>query len=183
LNGVVSGNTGNGTAKVANGGLYTGLSSSNIVGGFNTVVTMLGGTNSSGVTQTVAMQFGNPDSLVSPDHLGSDIIKLTGTDQGSGPQTYVLDMTYSPAAVNPTEPTFIAWFNGSNWQNAGSIYVGNVAWNSSDTTLGDWGYYNGDAWVVTNNVGSFAVVPEPGTLALLAGGLLSLIAYAWRKRK
>ena len=27
------------------------------------------------------------------------------------------------------------------------------------------------------------VVPEPGTLALLAGGLFGLIAYAWRKRK
>jgi hypothetical protein len=26
-------------------------------------------------------------------------------------------------------------------------------------------------------------VPEPSTLALLAGGLLGLIAYAWRKRK
>jgi hypothetical protein len=27
------------------------------------------------------------------------------------------------------------------------------------------------------------VVPEPGTLALLAAGLIGLIAYAWRKRK
>ena len=27
------------------------------------------------------------------------------------------------------------------------------------------------------------VVPEPGTLALLAAGLLGLLAYAWRKRK
>jgi hypothetical protein len=26
-------------------------------------------------------------------------------------------------------------------------------------------------------------VPEPGTLALLAGGLIGLLAYAWRKRK
>ena len=26
------------------------------------------------------------------------------------------------------------------------------------------------------------VVPEPGTLALLAAGLLGLLAYAWRKR-
>jgi hypothetical protein len=26
-------------------------------------------------------------------------------------------------------------------------------------------------------------IPEPGTLALLAGGLVGLIAYAWRKRK
>jgi hypothetical protein len=30
---------------------------------------------------------------------------------------------------------------------------------------------------------SDAAVPEPSTLALLAGGLLGLIAYAWRKRK
>jgi hypothetical protein len=36
---------------------------------------------------------------------------------------------------------------------------------------------------VTDKSGSFAVVPEPGTLALLAGALLSLLAYAWRKRK
>jgi len=27
------------------------------------------------------------------------------------------------------------------------------------------------------------VVPEPGTLVLLAAGLLGLLAYAWRKRK
>jgi hypothetical protein len=27
------------------------------------------------------------------------------------------------------------------------------------------------------------VVPEPGTLALLAAGLMGLVAYAWRKRK
>jgi hypothetical protein len=26
-------------------------------------------------------------------------------------------------------------------------------------------------------------VPEPGTLALLAAGLLGLLVYAWRKRK
>jgi hypothetical protein len=28
-----------------------------------------------------------------------------------------------------------------------------------------------------------AAVPEPGTLAMLAGGLVGLLAYAWRKRK
>ena len=28
-----------------------------------------------------------------------------------------------------------------------------------------------------------AAVPEPGTLALLAAGLLASLAYAWRKRK
>jgi hypothetical protein len=30
---------------------------------------------------------------------------------------------------------------------------------------------------------SLTIVPEPGTLALLATGLLGLLAYAWRKRK
>ena len=30
---------------------------------------------------------------------------------------------------------------------------------------------------------SLTYVPEPGTLALLATGLVGLLAYAWRKRK
>ena len=30
---------------------------------------------------------------------------------------------------------------------------------------------------------SASIVPEPGTLALLAAGLLGLLCYAWRKRK
>jgi hypothetical protein len=40
----------------------------------------------------------------------------------------------------------------------------------------------GTSWVVLNSSGTFAV-PEPGTLGLLIAGFLSLIAYAWRKRK
>lgn len=30
---------------------------------------------------------------------------------------------------------------------------------------------------------TISAVPEPGTIALLAGGLFGLLAYAWRKRK
>jgi hypothetical protein len=36
---------------------------------------------------------------------------------------------------------------------------------------------------VVNHNSEFAVIPEPGTLGLLVAGFLSLIAYAWRKRK
>jgi hypothetical protein len=36
---------------------------------------------------------------------------------------------------------------------------------------------------VTNLFTSNTIVPEPGTLALLATGLLGLLAYAWRKRR
>ncbi|MFZ1937160.1 MAG: PEP-CTERM sorting domain-containing protein, partial [Thermoguttaceae bacterium] len=31
--------------------------------------------------------------------------------------------------------------------------------------------------------GGATAVPEPGTLALLAAGLMSLLAFAWRKRR
>jgi hypothetical protein len=31
--------------------------------------------------------------------------------------------------------------------------------------------------------GTFAAVPEPSTLAMLAGSLFGLLCYAWRKRK
>jgi hypothetical protein len=59
--------------------------------------------------------------------------------------------------------------------------------------------YNGTAWspfvptdltydgsfasFTTTALGTYAVVPEPGTLALLATGVLGLLAYAWRKRR
>jgi len=39
-------------------------------------------------------------------------------------------------------------------------------------------------WAVVDGLnGQFAVVPEPGTVTLLAAGGLSLLAYAWRRRK
>ena len=46
--------------------------------------------------------------------------------------------------------------------------------------------YDGN-WFINGNLaeghGTTAVIPEPGTLVLLATGLMGLIAYAWRKRK
>jgi hypothetical protein len=41
----------------------------------------------------------------------------------------------------------------------------------------------GDAGGWGRDLGGPVIVPEPGTLALLAGGLLGLLCYAWRRRK
>ncbi len=44
---------------------------------------------------------------------------------------------------------------------------------------------SGTTWTVQldNGIGVQAVIPEPGTLAMLVAGLMGLAAYAWRKRK
>ena len=45
------------------------------------------------------------------------------------------------------------------------------------------GFGNDDAWGYIDNVKLSVATPEPSTLALLATGLLGLLAYAWRKRR
>jgi len=45
---------------------------------------------------------------------------------------------------------------------------------AGEGSVGGWG---------RDYAGPITVVPEPGTLALLACGLISLLCYAWRKRK
>ena len=73
--------------------------------------------------------------------------------------------------------------DGSGFQNAlgptGHVYLTE---SSDDKSL----YLN---YSPTGGAGHFSLmapmssVPEPGTLVLLAAGLVELLAYAWRKRK
>ena len=61
----------------------------------------------------------------------SDVLQLNGT----GSDTYVLQMSYDPSTLTSLwgsgESPYLAYLNGSTWRNAGSISEGNVPWSSS----------------------------------------------------
>jgi hypothetical protein len=134
----------------------------------------------------------------------SDVVNVDGT----GGDTYVLQMTYDPGKIffndpQPSDPEqvlinhqrlFLAWLDGSTWKNAvegitaGSAQSVNFegTWDQfmtgpgSDHTLaellGSWGVDKGSdtVWAVVNHNSQYAVMPEPGTVALLALLALSL---------
>lgn len=120
------------------------------------------------------------------------IISEVLTVSGITADSYVLNMSYDSVALKAlggtsTDGIYIAYLKDTTWtdicdgKNLGDYSSGTYA------DVGNWGVNtDGTVWVVTGNGntnGSFAVVPEPNTLALLAGALLSLIVYAWRRRK
>jgi hypothetical protein len=71
------------------------------------------------------------------------------------------------------------------------VPVGSLTWQYM--APGTTGHNAGDAWTVGGNYyvqlgtdGSgveATTIPEPGTLILLAAGLIGLLCYAWRKRR
>jgi hypothetical protein len=136
-------------------------------------------------------------------YLASDVVDLRGT-QGT---TFVLQMDYqvSTPVDNLTNGSVcIGWFDPTNgvWENAAEtdlrgvtndkFYDGSYSsfrqQHAGDlgSLVGWWGIdvtsdLDGEAWAVLDYDGEFAVVPEPGTIGLLAAGGLGLAAYAWRR--
>ena len=102
---------------------------------------------------------------------------------------------------------FLATLSGGTWENATAVGVNgpaginagvkqNMSWSNFlsgkdgdalSTLIGSWGVdtANNVAWAVIDygNNNQFAVVPEPGTLLLLAAGALALAPVIRRRRR
>jgi autotransporter-associated beta strand protein len=192
-------------------GSYAGLGATS-VGGRGTTATILFGQNSTGTDDAVSMQFRQRTTTGSGSGvsevqrgLDSDVLGLSGmvndaTVNAHQTDLFVLQMSYDPALLTGNENSLIAqrmlylgYLNETTgiWQNAingniggNDLFLGNVAWNSSFTTLGQWGVdaVNNVAWAVLDHNSQFAVVPEPTSLLLLAAGVVTSVAWRQRRR-
>ena len=200
------------SGDVSNGASYTGLASvvTSGSGNLGTVAELLGGTNNSGATQTVTMAWRTrapgeiPGTTTEPPmsnankagFLVSDVVQLAGTGTGN----YVLEMSYDssllggPAGEQTTAQDgwlFLATLHGGTWENAVAptgatpTFVLGAYNPSADFHLGYYGVdlTNHAAWAVVDFDGVFAVVPEPGTFALLLAGAVAVLPIVRRRLK
>jgi hypothetical protein len=144
--------------------------------------------------------------------LVSDVVSVSGmATSGSQSSPFLLEMTFDPnnlkyganslATCIANDNIYIVSNGSGQWENTvlentggTAKYMGlsdpnalSISDSNIGTYLGEYGVWtstSGDyAWAVVNHNSEFAVIPEPSTFGLLVAGFLSLIAYAWRKRK
>jgi len=106
------------------------------------------------------------------------VLRLPALISDNGGEGFAFDTSYTIGLHRKTDGNVDIYMDGS--------LVGTKALiggaNPVGLTMGDW--VNSYCWGIQKiDSVKIGVVPEPSTLALLATGLLGLLAYAWRKRK
>ena len=150
----------------SSGVAYTDLGSTIVGSSFTTPTYAQIVAGTAGGAYNVAMSWRNPTAAELLGGAGaiplvSDVINIAGIGGGD---TYSLMMCYDATALGARAPSLGEWESGVWTPLAGTV--------SGNTVT-----------ALVTGPGEFAVIPEPGTLVLLATGLLGLLAYAWRKRK
>lgn len=172
----------------------TGNFTSSFAGGeADTTAKILAGTNSQGSTVTLTMKFSDTSAAVNDGMRVSDVFSLSGT----ATNIFVLQLNITGIASD----NFIGWLDGGTWVNAVNGNTGNNAilaqqgylgsFSAFQTTYGSTlsnyiGAYGvdttaGSTWAVLNHNSDFAVVPEPSTWLLLAGGLTFVMVMRRRR--
>ena len=91
----------------------------------------------------------------------------------------ILDGGVSKALVTVAHPATAGWFEAETTYLATATGLGHELTASFAVSAP----VNGQFWIDNVRLDQTSPIPEPGTLALLATGLIGLLAYAWRKRK
>jgi hypothetical protein len=178
----------------AAGASYAGIAA-NSEGGSSAAI--LAGTNLSGDDSAVSMSWRATTiaELSGETRPRSDVLQLSGMQNFEGSaqaDPFVLSMSYE--LTGPWTPA-LGWLDGDTWKSAiagnfggtptfvdGAFVDGGIAGLSDDV-----GHYGIDkathtVWAVVNHNSSFAVVPEPSTLAMLGVAALGLLLAMRRRR-
>ena len=158
-------------------------------GNLTTEAQMLGGVTTSDSNLSMSWRDATTTELGVGKGTGfiSEVLNLSGLNAAR----YGLSLTFDTDALanlgagTSTGGVYVAWSadGSTNWE---KVSLGSASSSYSDSlAAGSWGLTGTNTiWVVTDHTnGSFVVVPEPGTLALLSVALLSLAAYVWRRNK
>jgi len=159
-------------------------------GSVTTAAKIVDGTSSA--EATVQGSFSSNSSALNDGRRLSNVFHLSGVtvlDFGTGEtDMFVLQLQ----VADLQEGSFLGWLNPetNTWVNAVDGNIGGMAKffegaydADTDFVLGYYGIdvANGTVWAVLNHNSDFAVIPEPGTWALLLFG--GVVLLGWRKRR